>query len=101
MRIDQLPWFRAEPILGRELGSRDCALTFSSPGTLGHDEEMTVIKINASTVPADSGDELAPRFAARAGADTPPMSGLEQLEERAAIVLRDTTDLRVEFGPGG
>jgi heme-degrading monooxygenase HmoA len=31
-------------------------------------EHMTVIKINAITVPADSGDELARRFAARAGA---------------------------------
>lgn len=29
---------------------------------------MTVIKINAITVPADSGDTLAERFAARAGA---------------------------------
>ncbi|MCW2866996.1 MAG: antibiotic biosynthesis monooxygenase [Marmoricola sp.] len=29
---------------------------------------MTTIKINAITVPADSGDELAHRFAARAGA---------------------------------
>lgn len=29
---------------------------------------MTTIKINAITVPADSGDELARRFAARAGA---------------------------------
>ncbi len=29
---------------------------------------MTVIRINAITVPADSGDELAKRFAARAGA---------------------------------
>jgi heme oxygenase (mycobilin-producing) len=29
---------------------------------------MTVVKINAITVPADSGDELAGRFAARAGA---------------------------------
>lgn len=29
---------------------------------------MTVIKINAITVPAESGDELAKRFAARAGA---------------------------------
>lgn len=28
---------------------------------------MTVVKINAITVPADSGDELARRFAARAG----------------------------------
>jgi heme oxygenase (mycobilin-producing) len=29
---------------------------------------VTIIKINAITVPADSGDELAKRFAARAGA---------------------------------
>ena len=29
---------------------------------------MTVVKINAITVPGDSGDELAQRFAARAGA---------------------------------
>ncbi len=29
---------------------------------------MTVVKINAITVPAGSGDELAKRFAARAGA---------------------------------
>jgi heme-degrading monooxygenase HmoA len=29
---------------------------------------MTIVKINAITVPADSGDELARRFAARAGA---------------------------------
>ena len=29
---------------------------------------MTIIKINAITVPADSGDELGKRFAARAGA---------------------------------
>ena len=29
---------------------------------------MTVVKINAITVPADGGDELARRFAARAGA---------------------------------
>src|SRR6201995_2934790 len=29
---------------------------------------MSLVKINAITVPADSGDELAQRFAARAGA---------------------------------
>ncbi len=29
---------------------------------------MTVVKINAITVPSESGDELAQRFAARAGA---------------------------------
>jgi heme oxygenase (mycobilin-producing) len=31
-------------------------------------EPMTVVKINAITVPPDGGDELARRFAARAGA---------------------------------
>lgn len=31
-------------------------------------EVMSIVKINAITVPADSGDELARRFAARAGA---------------------------------
>jgi heme oxygenase (mycobilin-producing) len=33
-----------------------------------HHRDMTVVRINAITVPADSGDELAKRFAARAGA---------------------------------
>lgn len=42
---------------------------------------MTVIKINAITVPADSGDELAHRFAARAGAvdDADGFEGFELL----------------------
>ena len=42
---------------------------------------MTVIKINAITVPADSGDELAKRFAARAGAvdNQPGFEGFELL----------------------
>ena len=31
-------------------------------------DDMTVVRINAITVPADRGDELARRFAARAGA---------------------------------
>src|SRR5215831_15895051 len=38
---------------------------FPRPGMIGC---MTVVKINAITVPTDSGDELARRFAARAGA---------------------------------
>jgi heme-degrading monooxygenase HmoA len=43
---------------------------------------MTVIKINAITVPADSGDELAERFAARAGAvdDQDGFEGFELLK---------------------
>src|ERR1700734_3722284 len=38
---------------------------FEPPGMI---EGMTLVKINAISVPADSGDELARRFAARAGA---------------------------------
>jgi heme-degrading monooxygenase HmoA len=43
---------------------------------------MTVIKINAITVPADSGDELARRFGARAGAvdDQDGFEGFELLK---------------------
>ena len=43
---------------------------------------MTVLKINAITVPADSGDELAHRFAARAGAvdDRDGFEGFELLK---------------------
>jgi heme-degrading monooxygenase HmoA len=43
---------------------------------------MTVVKINAITVPADSGDELAQRFAARAGAvdNTDGFEGFELLK---------------------
>jgi heme-degrading monooxygenase HmoA len=43
---------------------------------------MTVIKINAITVPSDSGDELAHRFAARAGAvdDAEGFQGFELLQ---------------------
>ena len=43
---------------------------------------MTIIKINAITVPADGGDELARRFAARAGAvdDSPGFEGFELLQ---------------------
>lgn len=42
---------------------------------------MTVIKINAITVPAEGGDELARRFAARAGAvdDQDGFEGFELL----------------------
>jgi heme-degrading monooxygenase HmoA len=43
---------------------------------------MSVIKINAITVPEGSGDELARRFAARAGAvdDQPGFEGFELLK---------------------
>lgn len=43
---------------------------------------MTIIRINAITVPADSGDELARRFAARAGAvdGQPGFEGFELLK---------------------
>jgi heme-degrading monooxygenase HmoA len=43
---------------------------------------MTIIKINAITVPAEGGAELARRFAARAGAvdDQPGFEGFELLQ---------------------
>lgn len=43
---------------------------------------MSVVKINAITVPADSGDELAKRFAARAGAvdGQPGFEGFDLLQ---------------------
>src|SRR4051812_31283971 len=40
----------------------------STPDVDWYVGQVTVVKINAITVPADSGDELARRFAARAGA---------------------------------
>ncbi len=54
------------------------------PATLGVD--LTVIKINAITVPPDSGDELAQRFAKRAGA-VDGQDGFEGFE-----LLRPTDD---------
>jgi heme-degrading monooxygenase HmoA len=43
---------------------------------------VSIVKINAITVPADSGDELARRFAARAGAvdDQEGFEGFELLQ---------------------
>lgn len=43
---------------------------------------MTIIKINAITVPSDGGDELARRFGARAGAvdNQPGFEGFELLK---------------------
>ena len=51
---------------------------------------MTVIKINAITVPAGSGDELAHRFAARAGA----VDGADGFE---GFELLKPTDDRVQW----
>ena len=49
---------------------------------------MTIIKINAITVPADAGDELGRRFAARAGA-VDQQDGFQGFE-----LLRPTDDRR-------
>lgn len=48
----------------------------------GSETGMSVIKINAITVPSDSGDELARRFAGRAGAvdGQPGFEGFELLK---------------------
>ena len=51
---------------------------------------MTIIKINAITVPADSGDELAHRFARRAGA----VDGAEGFE---GFELLKPTDDRLQW----
>jgi heme oxygenase (mycobilin-producing) len=51
-----------------------------------HYRGMTVVKINAITVPPDGGDELASRFAARAGA-VDDQEGFEGFE-----LLRPTDD---------
>jgi heme oxygenase (mycobilin-producing) len=59
---------------------------------------MTIIKINAITVPSDSGGELARRFAARAGAvdDQPGFEGFELLrptdERNTWLVITRWTD---------
>src|SRR4051812_9380543 len=52
-----------------------------TPGPL-YGGRVTIIRINAITVPADSGDELAHRFAARAGAvdDQDGFEGFELLK---------------------
>src|SRR6202043_3194957 len=64
------------------------------PGTPGSAliQAMTVIKINAITVPEDAGDELARRFAARAGA-VDGQAGFEGFE-----LLRPTDDRRQGLG---
>jgi heme-degrading monooxygenase HmoA len=54
----RVPWSR---VAGLDGGSSEV----SRPC---HYQVMTVVKINAITVPPDGGDELARRFAARAGA---------------------------------
>ena len=54
-----------------------------------HDRRMTVVKINAITVPDGSGEELARRFAARAGA-VDHAAGFEGFELLAPTDGRDT-----------
>jgi heme-degrading monooxygenase HmoA len=58
-------------------GTRYCRRTSRPEGTT-----LTIIKINAITVAADSGDELAQRFAKRAGAvdDQDGFEGFELLQ---------------------
>ena len=62
--------------------TRTAPRTFSRATALCHHRGVTVIKINAITVPADSGDELARRFASRAGAvdDQDGFEGFELLK---------------------
>jgi heme-degrading monooxygenase HmoA len=60
--------------------------TIDSEGSMS--DKRTVIKINAITVPEDAGDELAQRFAARAGA-VDDQDGFEGFE-----LLRPTDERR-------
>ncbi len=55
---------------------------------LWNDRGMTVVKINAITVPAGSGDELARRFAKRAGA----VDGADGFEGFELLQPTDTRD---------
>jgi heme-degrading monooxygenase HmoA len=57
-------------------------VTRREPLTWDRLAHVTVVRINAITVPADSGDELARRFAARAGAvdDQDGFEGFELLK---------------------
>jgi heme-degrading monooxygenase HmoA len=57
---------------------------------VGQHAAMTIIRINAITVPADAGDELAHRFAARAGA----VDGAEGFE---GFELLKPTDDRTQW----
>ena len=72
--------YRAEP--STQVVLLDVTWTGVAPGGAGMIEAMTLVKINAITVPADSGDELARRFAARAGAvdDQEGFEGFELLK---------------------
>ena len=66
---------------------------------------MTVVRINAITVPAGSGDELARRFARRAGAvdSAPGFEGFELLrpsdERDTWLVITRWVD-EASFAPG-
>lgn len=59
-RVDEAP--NATSHYSKELRSSGVP---NAPGNMG---VVTIIKVNAITVPPDNGDELARRFAARAGA---------------------------------
>ena len=61
---------------------RHAAEATGGPAPTAYGHSVTVIKINAITVPADSGDELGQRFAARAGAvdDQDGFEGFELLK---------------------
>jgi heme-degrading monooxygenase HmoA len=58
-------WGWREDISGWRASPLPCLAGLTWADRLKH---VTVVRINAITVPADSGDELARRFAARAGA---------------------------------
>jgi len=73
------PWLFAGQPCGVVLCLSGLARSLDGFGMIGG---MSVVKINAITVPADGGDELARRFAARAGAvdDQDGFEGFELLK---------------------
>ena len=65
------------------------------PARSGRMVRVTVIKINAITVPAESGDELAQRFAARAGASyvSPFLGRLDDISQDGLTLLADIVEI--------
>ena len=73
-------------VAGREVSLASCGAALRVVGRADDDGPMTVIKINAITVPAEHGEEVARRFAARIGA-VDSQAGFEGFE-----LLRPTDD---------
>ena len=78
-------------VAGREASLASCGAALRVVGRADDDGPMTVIKINAITVPAEHGEEVARRFAARIGA-VDSQAGFEGFE-----LLRPTDEFEEIF----